>query len=61
VSDKAFIGKIGHNADHTKVVLTLVRGGRGELRIELTPEMADELSADLRNYALEVRNGGRLT
>lgn len=61
MSDKAFVGKIGHNADHTKVVLTLIRGGRGELRVELTPDMADELSGDLRNFALEVRNGGRQT
>lgn len=32
----------------------------GEYALPLSPEMADELSADLRRYAIEVRNGGKL-
>jgi hypothetical protein len=31
----------------------------GEARLELTPDQADQLSADLRQYSLELRNGGR--
>lgn len=32
----------------------------GEYTLPLTADQADELSADLRNYSLELRNGGRL-
>jgi len=37
------------------VVLTV-----GEMTLELTPEQADEMSADLRTFAIEVRNGGQV-
>jgi len=33
----------------------------GVTTLRLTADLADELSADLRRFALELRNGGRLT
>lgn len=33
----------------------------GAERCRLTPERAEEIAVDLRNFALEIRNGGQLT
>lgn len=51
-------------SDEVRVAFGITKDGRGVMtvgsqQLTLTADMADEMSASLRELALELRNGGR--
>ena len=52
-------GSVGLSDDRTMVELTFTTPD-GNITVQFHPDVADELSASLSFFALELRNGGRL-